>query len=159
VSRARHHTVHALFARVALAVAVLFVRIVHALLSCCRASFARVVRANSHASSHVVCVHRVCHLLMLLTLPRIVRTLSHAVSRASSRVVHECHACYSHALSCADHTRCHAPFACVARLATLCSRVSRVSIAWVMRRLRVIINSLPLINTHVSDVNLSSHIC
>jgi hypothetical protein len=34
---------HPLFARVALAVVVLFVRIVHALFSCCRASFARVV--------------------------------------------------------------------------------------------------------------------
>jgi hypothetical protein len=45
VSRARRRTVYALFARVALAVAVLFVRIVHSLLSCCRASFARVTRA------------------------------------------------------------------------------------------------------------------
>jgi hypothetical protein len=45
VSRARRRTVYVLFARVALAVAVLFVHIVHSLLSCCRASFARVARA------------------------------------------------------------------------------------------------------------------
>ena len=43
--RARRRTVYALFARVALAVAVLFVCIVHALFSCCRASFVRVTRA------------------------------------------------------------------------------------------------------------------
>jgi hypothetical protein len=45
--------VYALFARVALVVAVLFVRIVQALFSCCRASFARVtraVRARCHTS-------------------------------------------------------------------------------------------------------------
>jgi hypothetical protein len=45
VSRVRRRTVYAMFARVALAVTVLFVRIVHSLLSCCRASFARVARA------------------------------------------------------------------------------------------------------------------
>jgi hypothetical protein len=45
VSRARRRTIYALFARVALAAAVLFVRIVHSLLLCCRASFARVARA------------------------------------------------------------------------------------------------------------------
>jgi hypothetical protein len=44
VSRARRRTVYAQFARVALA-AVLFVRIVHSLISCCRASFARVAHA------------------------------------------------------------------------------------------------------------------
>jgi hypothetical protein len=45
MSRARRRTVYALFARVALAVAVLFVCIVHVLFSCCRASFAHVARA------------------------------------------------------------------------------------------------------------------
>jgi hypothetical protein len=45
VSRARRRTIYALFARVALAAAVLFMRIVHLLLLCCRASFARVTRA------------------------------------------------------------------------------------------------------------------
>jgi hypothetical protein len=34
----------------------------------------------------------------------------------------------------------------------------RVTITCVVRRLRVIINSLPLINTHVNDVNASCHI-
>ena len=48
MSRARRRTVYALFARVALVVAVLFVRIVHALFSCCRASFARAVRTCRH---------------------------------------------------------------------------------------------------------------
>jgi hypothetical protein len=48
VSRARRCIVHALFARVALAVVVLFVRIVRALLSCCRSSFARAVRTRHH---------------------------------------------------------------------------------------------------------------
>jgi hypothetical protein len=43
--------VYALFARVALAVAVLFVRIVHALFSCCRSSFVRATRV----------VHTCCH--------------------------------------------------------------------------------------------------
>jgi hypothetical protein len=45
VSRACRCTVYTLFARVAPTVAVLFVRIVHSLLSCCQASFARVTRA------------------------------------------------------------------------------------------------------------------
>jgi hypothetical protein len=45
VSRARRRTAYALIARVALAVALLFVRIVHSLLSCCHASFACVARA------------------------------------------------------------------------------------------------------------------
>jgi hypothetical protein len=42
---ASSHVTRALFARVALAVAELFVHIVHALFSCCRASFARVAHA------------------------------------------------------------------------------------------------------------------
>jgi hypothetical protein len=46
VSRARRRTVYALFAGVALTVVVLFVRIVHALFSCCRASFVCVVCAT-----------------------------------------------------------------------------------------------------------------
>jgi hypothetical protein len=45
VIRECRRTVCALFARVALVVAVLFVRIVHVLFSCCRASFALVARA------------------------------------------------------------------------------------------------------------------
>jgi hypothetical protein len=59
VSRARRRSVYALFARVALAVAVLFVRIVHSLLSCCRASFARVARAvRTRRHTLFVCVAR-----------------------------------------------------------------------------------------------------
>jgi hypothetical protein len=50
---------------VALVVAVLFVRIVHALLSCCRASFARVTRAvrtRCHTSfACVACATYSCH--------------------------------------------------------------------------------------------------
>jgi hypothetical protein len=65
VSRARRRTVHALFARVALAVAVLFVRIVHVLLLYCRASFARVTRAvrtRCHTSyACVACATYLCH--------------------------------------------------------------------------------------------------
>jgi hypothetical protein len=57
VSRARRRTVYALFSRVALAVAVLFVRIVHALFSCCGASFARVTRAvRTHCHTSLACV-------------------------------------------------------------------------------------------------------
>jgi hypothetical protein len=40
-------------------------------------------------------------------------------------------------------TRCHAPFACI---------------SCVVRRLRVIINSLPLINTHVNNIDSSGRI-
>jgi hypothetical protein len=63
VSRAHRRTVYALFARVALAVAVLFVRIVHALFSRCSVPFARVVAchvrtsrvsARRHASLHAI---------------------------------------------------------------------------------------------------------
>jgi hypothetical protein len=66
----------------------------------------------------------------------------HARSRVGSCVLF-CvfRACRSHALS---HV------VCVRR---------RVTITCVARRLRMKINSLPLINTHVSDVNSSSHIC
>jgi hypothetical protein len=56
--------VYALFARVALAVAVLFVRIDQALFSCCHASFARVTRAvrtRCHTSfACVVCATYTC---------------------------------------------------------------------------------------------------
>jgi hypothetical protein len=57
VSRARRCTVYAMFARVALVVVVLFVRIVHALFSFCRASIARgtrAVRTRCHTSSACV---------------------------------------------------------------------------------------------------------
>jgi hypothetical protein len=64
VRRARRRTVYALFARVALTVAVLFMRIVHVLFSCCRASFARVARAvrTCHHTSFacVVCATYSC---------------------------------------------------------------------------------------------------
>ena len=50
MSRARRRTVYALFARVALAVAVLFVRIVHALFSRCSVPFARVVACHVRTS-------------------------------------------------------------------------------------------------------------
>ena len=57
--------VYALFARVALAVAVLFVRIDQALFSCCHASFARVTRAvrtRCHTSfACVACATYSCH--------------------------------------------------------------------------------------------------
>jgi hypothetical protein len=50
VSRARRRTVYALFARVTLAIAVLFVCIVHALFSRCRVPFARVVACHVRTS-------------------------------------------------------------------------------------------------------------
>jgi hypothetical protein len=50
-------------------------RVVRAYSSCVILVLSRVVRAcGSHVSSHVVCMRRVCHLLMSLALPRIVRT-------------------------------------------------------------------------------------
>jgi hypothetical protein len=49
--------------------------------------------------------------------------------------------------------------ACVVVRCSRCSRISRVSITWVARCLRAIINSLLLINTNVSNINSSSHIC
>jgi hypothetical protein len=109
VSRARRRTVYALFARVALVVAVLFVRIVHVLFSCCRASFARVARAV--------------------------------------------------------HTRHHTSFACVVCAAYSCrspcrasfARISRVDDAGRTTSARD--NKLfTLTNTHVNNVNMSSHI-
>jgi hypothetical protein len=151
VSRARRRTVHALFARVGLAVAVLFVRIVHALLSCCRASFVRVARAiRTRRHTLFACV--ACATYSCRSPCRALSARCRVLFRARHRVSFV-------SVERAVRTRCHAPFACVARLATRCSRVSRVSIAWVARRLHMIINSLPLINTHVSDVNSSSHIC
>ena len=64
MGHAHRCTVYALFARVALVVAVLFVRIVQALFSCCRASFARVTRAvrtRYHTSfACVACVTYTC---------------------------------------------------------------------------------------------------
>jgi hypothetical protein len=53
-------------------------RVIRAYSSCVILVLSHVVRTchacGSHALSHVVCVHRVCHLHMLLALPRIVRT-------------------------------------------------------------------------------------
>jgi hypothetical protein len=57
VSHAHRRTVYALFARVALAIAVLFVRIVHALFSRCRMSCAYVACVS--ASSRIVARYRV----------------------------------------------------------------------------------------------------
>jgi hypothetical protein len=48
------------------------------------------------------------------------------------------------------------PFSHIACFAARCWRESHVSITCVARRLHVIINSLPLINIHVSDINSSS---
>jgi hypothetical protein len=48
------------------------------------------------------------------------------------------------------------PFTHIAFFAARRWRESRVSITYVARCLRVIINSLPLINIHVSDINSSS---
>jgi hypothetical protein len=76
----------------------------------------RAVRARSCVDSRVSRV-----------VVRVVSRADHTLLRTVSRVVHECHACCSHALSHAVHTRYHVPFACVARLAARCSRVSRVS--------------------------------
>jgi hypothetical protein len=54
--------------------------VVRAYSSCVILVLSRVIRAcracGSHASSHVVCVRLVCHLLMSLALSRIVRTYS-----------------------------------------------------------------------------------
>jgi hypothetical protein len=52
-SRARRRTVYTLFARVALVGVVLFVRIVRALFSCCRAASARDNKLFSLISTHV----------------------------------------------------------------------------------------------------------
>jgi hypothetical protein len=64
MSCARRRTVYALFARVALVVVVLFVRIIRALFSCCRASIARgtrAVRTCCHTSSAcVACATYIC---------------------------------------------------------------------------------------------------
>jgi hypothetical protein len=84
VSRARRRTVHALFARVALAVVVLFVRYSRVVVRRSRVRFARVVTRCFRAS--------------------------------------------------------RVPLTHVARLAAHRSHVSRVSVAWVARRLLVIIN-------------------
>jgi hypothetical protein len=48
------------------------------------------------------------------------------------------------------------PFTHIVCFAARRWRESHVSITCVARRLRVIINSLPLINIHVSDINSSS---
>jgi hypothetical protein len=48
------------------------------------------------------------------------------------------------------------PFSHIACFATRRWRESRVSITCVTRRPRVIINSLPLLNIHVSDINSTS---
>jgi hypothetical protein len=109
VSRARRRTVCALFARVAFAVAVLFVRIVHALFSCCRASFARVARA--------------------------VRTRRHTLFACAACATYSC------------RSPCRASFA----------RISRVGGAGRMTSARDN-KLLSLTNTHVNNVNLSSHI-
>jgi hypothetical protein len=105
VSRARRRTVYALFAHVALAVAVLFVRIVHALFSCCRASFARVTRAvrtRCHTSfACVACATYTCRSPYRASFARVV---SHAVSRVSSRVICLCRASGARASSRVIHT-------------------------------------------------------
>ena len=77
MSRARRRTVYALFARVALAVVVLFVRIVRALFLCCRASFARVTRAvrtRCHTSfACVACATCTCRSPCRASFARILR--------------------------------------------------------------------------------------
>ena len=92
---------------------------------------------ESCASSHclrVVCMHDARR-------RRVVRVSSSFVTRAlpcTLFCMSQC--CFASVVACAVRTRCRAPFACVAR------------------RLRVIINSLSLISTHVNDVNASCHI-
>ena len=63
--------------------------------------------------------------------------------------------CVARVVVCRSRASCVLFAHVVARL----SSVSRVSVMCVIWRLRVIINSLPLINTRVSDVSSSSHIC
>jgi hypothetical protein len=92
---------------------------------------------ESCASSH--CLHsvRTCDARRR----RVVRAYSSFATRALPCAlfrVSQC--CFASVVACAVRTRCRAPFACVARC------------------LRVIINSLSLINTHVNDVNVSCHI-
>jgi hypothetical protein len=105
VSHARRRTVYVLFARVALAVAVLFVRIVHVLFSCCRASFARVTRAvrtRCHTSfACVACVTYTCRSPCRASFARVV---SRAVSRVSSRVICTCRASEARASPRVIHT-------------------------------------------------------
>jgi hypothetical protein len=72
------HVTSALFARVALVVVVLFVRMVPALFAC-RA-------CCSHALSHVICVRRACHLHVSLALPRVVSAYLACRSRVSRGV-------------------------------------------------------------------------
>ena len=68
--------------------------------------------------------------------------------------------------SCIDSCVSHTVVSVVLRVSrVLFTRVDtrrvlrrRVTITCVARRLRVIINSLPLISTHVNDVNTSCHI-
>jgi hypothetical protein len=104
VSRARRHTIYALFARVTLAVVVLFVRIVHAL-------FSRVA-CRSHALSHVMCVRRVCR-----------RVVTHRC--APSRCLHDIacmFACHSRAVCvCRHFLRAFVPLVrFVCRVASVC---------------------------------------
>jgi hypothetical protein len=95
---------------------------------------------ESCASSHCLRVVRMCDARRR----RVVRVSSSFVTRACRALpctlfcVSQC--CFASVVARAVRTRCRAPFACVAR------------------RLRVIINSLSLINTHVNDVNASCHI-
>jgi hypothetical protein len=85
-------------------------------------------------------VVRVRHRLRVMVLSTRIVALTracHALSRALFCVYR---ACRSHALSHVVCVRCHVTITCVTR------------------RLRVIINSLSLVNTHVNNVNTSCHI-
>ena len=85
VSRVRRRTVYALFARVTLAVVVLFVRIVHAL-------FSRAVRTRCRMScAYVACVGASSRIVACY---RAACTISHACSRA----IHALFACRQHFL-------------------------------------------------------------
>jgi hypothetical protein len=88
VSRARRRTVYALFARVTLVVAVLFVRIVHTLFSRCRVPFARVVAC--HVRTSRVSARRHASFARYRA--------ACTISRACSRAIHALFACRRHFL-------------------------------------------------------------
>jgi hypothetical protein len=105
----------------------------------------RVVRARSQVDSRVS-----------RAVVRVVLHVARAISCASSRVVRECRACYSHALSC---TLSACSFACVAHVVRACCarrRAVRASFVHVTRAVsrvarcpRAILNRL-IITTHVN---------
>ena len=82
MSRARRRTVYALFARVTLAVGVLFVRIVHVLFSC----VARAVRTRHTLFACVACVRASSHNIIRVLFARCRLSFARSCRASGSRV-------------------------------------------------------------------------